>query len=170
MREQYYYQHVKPFVSKLVTIFDKQKLHGQVRTHSPINYIYTLKDALNNEFKEINISRIGTSSKRSYGLKDVKLKWRNFVDDDEDNSEEEKYVKKAILDILKNKKSADYIDSELKAFYKVIDADSKSFISSMVYLLKILFSSKDIMEGRKQQSRTAVNVLKYLSSYIEYRS
>jgi hypothetical protein len=31
------------------------------------------------------------------------------VDDDEDNSKEEKYVKKAILDILKSKKSADFI-------------------------------------------------------------
>lgn len=40
----------------------------------------------------------------------------------------------------------------------------------MVCLLKILFESKDIMEGRKQQSKTAVQVLKYLSAYIEYRS
>ena len=30
--------------------------------------------------------------------------------------------------------------------------------------------SKEIMEGRKQQSKTAEKVLRYLSDYIEYRS
>jgi hypothetical protein len=38
-----------------------------------------------------------------HGLKDIKLKWRNFVDDDEDNSKEEKFAKKTLLDILKSK-------------------------------------------------------------------
>jgi len=45
-----------------------------------------------------------------HGLKDIKLKWRNFVDDDEDNSAEEKYAKKTILDILKSKSAKDQID------------------------------------------------------------
>lgn len=99
----------------------------------------------------------------------MKLKWRNFVDDDEDNSKEEKYVKKVILEILKSKKSADYIAEELHAFYSVIQENCKPFIRSMVTLLKILFNSKEIAEGRMKESKTALKVLKYLSQYIEYR-
>ena len=38
----------------------------------------------------------------------------------------------------------------------------------MVRLLRILFASKEIMEGRKVQSKTAEKVLKYLSEYIEF--
>lgn len=37
-----------------------------------------------------------------YGIDLIDLKWRNFVDADEDNSEEEKYAKKTILEILKH--------------------------------------------------------------------
>jgi len=36
----------------------------------------------------------------NYGIDLVDLKWRNFVDADADNSEEEKYAKKAILELL----------------------------------------------------------------------
>jgi hypothetical protein len=75
----------------------------------------------------------------STSLADVKLKWRNFVDDDEDNSKEEKYVKKSILDILKSKSASKIISQELVAFYKMINKNSKNFISSMINLLKILF-------------------------------
>ena len=50
---------------------------------------------------------------RNLELKDVKLKWRNFVDDDEDNSKEEKYIKKVILDVLKSKWATDRLQVEL---------------------------------------------------------
>ena len=79
---------------------------------SPRRYLFTLNDALNDVFQDGGNFRAGTMGKQ-YTLKDVKLKWRNFVDDDEDNSKEEKYVKKAILDILKNKQSVDYLNKEL---------------------------------------------------------
>jgi hypothetical protein len=32
----------------------------------------------------------------------LQLKWRNFVDADDDNSVEEKFVKKIVLEILRN--------------------------------------------------------------------
>lgn len=50
----------------------------------------------------------------------MKLKWRNFVDDDEDNSKEEKYAKKTILDILKSKKAEKIIEEELNHFYDLV--------------------------------------------------
>ena len=111
-----------------------------------------------------------TLTARNFELKDIKLKWRNFVDDDEDNSKEEKYIKKIVLDILKNKKTSEYLQEELHTFYGVISKDARTFLSSMVSLLHILFASSGIMEGRKQQSKTALEVLKYLSEYIDYRS
>jgi hypothetical protein len=159
---------VRGFLTRLVALFDKQKVHGQLRETSPRNFIYTLFDNLNDRFAQSANVRARTLT-RSYGLKDVKLKWRNFVDDDEDNSKEEKYVKKAILDILKHKQTSDYLSQELLAFYQIIEQNCKAFISSMVRLLRILFTSRDIMEGRKQQSKTALKVLKYLSEYIEFR-
>ena len=61
------------------------------------------------------------------------------MDDDEDNSKEEKYVKKSILDILKSKSASKIINQELVTFYKMINKNSKNFISSMINLLKILF-------------------------------
>lgn len=54
---------------------------------------------------KMDFTKRTTTFGANYGLKDVKLKWRNFVDDDEDNSKEEKYAKKVILDILKSKKA-----------------------------------------------------------------
>jgi hypothetical protein len=36
----------------------------------------------------------------------------------------------------------------------------------MVTLLKILFGSKSITEGRMRESKTVLKVLKYLSEYI----
>lgn len=51
----------------------------------------------------------GQSTGINYGLNDIKLKWRNFVDEDEENSKEEKYAKKMILDLLKSKKTAKFV-------------------------------------------------------------
>jgi len=58
---------------------------------------------------KMDFTKRTTTFGANYGLKDVKLKWRNFVDDDEDNSKEEKYAKKVILDILKSKKAEEII-------------------------------------------------------------
>lgn len=103
-----------------------------------------------------------------HGLKDIKLKWRNFVDDDEDNSQEEKFAKKTVLDILKSKPSKKIIDSELKEFYSAISKGSKEFVKSIIKLLTMLFSSRDISDGRKKEGKIAEEALKYFSGYIEY--
>lgn len=97
---------------------------------------------------KVNISKKTTSFTESYGLKDMKLKWRNFVDDDEDNSKEEKYAKKNILDILKSEKAQKIIKQELTAFYELIRSNSKLFVNSMIKLLSILFSTRNVDDGR----------------------
>lgn len=93
-----------------MVIFEKQKVRTQVRQHSPRNILFSLNNALKDEFKNPRKARRTTCFK-PYGLKDVKLKWRNFVDDDVDNSKEEKYVKRVVLEILKSKKASEFIDS-----------------------------------------------------------
>jgi hypothetical protein len=71
----------------LIHIFEKQNISDKVREHSPRQYLFSLYESLNNEFKGLGKGRQSTFV-HSVGLKDVKLKWRNFVDDDEDNSKE----------------------------------------------------------------------------------
>ena len=98
-RDLYYFQHVRPFLAKLGSIFEKQKAHSH--SHSAHQYLESLQAGLTELYKETDFRKVSTA--RNLELKDVKLKWRNFVDDDEDNSKEEKYVKKVILDVLKSK-------------------------------------------------------------------
>jgi len=117
---------------------------------------------------KVVISKKTTSFNSSYGLKDMKLKWRNFVDDDEDNSKEEKYVKKNILDILKSDKAENIIKQELTAFYELIRSNSRLFVNSMIKLLSILFTTRNIDDGRKKESQAIEQTLKYLSGYIVY--
>jgi hypothetical protein len=89
----------------LIAIFEKQPRMG---THKLKDYLFTLAQSLKECFAGISVKRATTLGQ--HGLKDIKLKWRNFVDDDEDNSAEEKYAKKTILDILKSKAAKDQID------------------------------------------------------------
>ena len=77
--------------------YDLQKL-----IKSDVINDFTINDQYKSKF-------IKATTLVSNSLSDVKLKWRNFVDDDEDNSKEEKYVKKSILDILKSKTAAKII-------------------------------------------------------------
>jgi hypothetical protein len=102
---------------------------------------------------KVEIEKKTTSFTANYGLKDMKLKWRNFVDDDEDNSKEEKYVKKNILDILKSDKAEAVIKQELTAFYELIRKNSRLFVNSMIKLLSILFNMRNIEDGRTKESK-----------------
>lgn len=47
-----------------------------------------------------------------YGIDLINLKWRNFVDADQDNSEEEKYTKKTILELLKHQETIQQVTKE----------------------------------------------------------
>lgn len=109
----------------------------------------TLKDTTNG----VAIKRATTLGQ--HGLKDIKLKWRNFVDDDEDNSNEEKFAKKTVLDILKSKPAAQQINTELDHFYKAISKRSTAYVASTLKLLTMLFASKDISDGRKREGKVA---------------
>lgn len=109
-RDSYYFQHVRPFLAKLGSIFEKQKGHSH--SHSAHQYLESLQAGLSELYKETDFQKVSTA--RNLELKDVKLKWRNFVDDDEDNSKEEKYVKKVILDVLKSKWATDCLQVELR--------------------------------------------------------
>ena len=48
------------------------------------DYLMALAQSLIECFAGISVKRASTLGQ--HGLKDIKLKWRNFVDDDEDNS------------------------------------------------------------------------------------
>jgi hypothetical protein len=96
-------------VLRLVTIFERQPLRsGSNRLREQL---FSVSDALREATAGISIKRATTLGQ--HGMKDIKLKWRNYVDDDEDNSREEKFAKKTILDILKSKPASSQIEIEL---------------------------------------------------------
>jgi hypothetical protein len=51
------------------------------------------------------------------GMELINIRWRNFVDDDEDNSPEEKYAKKNVLEILRNDKTYKLIEDEKRGLF-----------------------------------------------------
>jgi hypothetical protein len=110
-------------------------------------------DALREATAGVTIKRATTLGQ--HGLKDIKLKWRNFVDDDEDNSREEKFAKKTLLDVLKSRPAREQIEQELKQFYIAIGKRSKEYVTSTLKLLTLLFASKDISDGRKKEGKIA---------------
>jgi hypothetical protein len=71
-------EHIHPLIAKLLTIFEKQPL--RVDKNKLKDYLFSLATALKEEFGGSTVKRATTLGQ--HGLKDIKLKWRNFVDDD----------------------------------------------------------------------------------------
>lgn len=64
-------------MTKLVSIFEKQTRNESNKIK---NYLVSLAEALKDAYSSADLKRATTQGQ--HGLKDVKLKWRNFVDDD----------------------------------------------------------------------------------------
>lgn len=73
----YYLEYIGPLIAKLVAIFEKQT---RTENNKIKNYLLRLAEALKDAYSSSAIKRATTQGQ--HGIKDIKLKWRNFVDDD----------------------------------------------------------------------------------------
>lgn len=65
-------------MKRLVTIFEKYPNRSE--SNKLKNHLYSVNEALQNTFKGTSMKRATTQGQHHF--KDIKLKWRNFVDDD----------------------------------------------------------------------------------------
>jgi hypothetical protein len=80
------------------------------------------------------------------GMELINIRWRNFVDDDEDNSPEEKYAKKNVLEILRNDKTYKLIEDEKRDLFQVLKAEEKNFLAAMSRLVKMAVTEESTLD------------------------
>jgi hypothetical protein len=84
----------------------------------------------------------------THGIDQVRLKWRNFINAAQENSPEEKFVKKTLLELLRHEDTYELVREEREHFFKMVREREEEYMGMMGRL--IVQASEE--EGEAEQS------------------
>jgi hypothetical protein len=142
-QRDYFCNDLRPFLAKLYAIFEKisNKAHNRL-----YKKLYLLLDSV----KPQELMQDHLLKQTTFGIDHITLKWRNFVDDDEDNSNEEKFVKKTLLEILRHDRAYSEVEKELEQFHLLILKKEEKYLKVMSKLIKMASEDENIAEKMQE--------------------
>jgi hypothetical protein len=106
----------------------------------------------------------------AHGIDLVQLKWRNFIDADLDNSQEEKFVKQTVLELLRDDSAYTLLREEQEDFFRRVKAREEEYFGMMTRLI----AEASAEEGELEQSQASRSffheLIRSLAQYLVWSS
>ena len=112
-QRDFYTAQVQPLLTRFLSFFEKHSGKDSNKNYQKLVLL----------LENINISNLPQDHLLKHEVNAIdliQLKWRNFVDADEENSAEEKFVKKTILELLRDERTYRLVQEEKEEFFKTI--------------------------------------------------
>ena len=135
----YYTKEIKPLINPFFFAIEKLPNKEKSKVYQKLLALIenvTIDDLTHNHLIEENPP----------GISLINIRWQNFVDDDEDNSPEEKYAKKNVLELLRNKTTYKIIEEEKEELFRCLRLEEKGFLAAMSRLVKMAVTEESTLD------------------------
>lgn len=100
----------------------------------------------------------------------INIRWRNFVDDDEENSPEEKHAKKTVLELLRSSYTYQLIEEEKQDLYRALQREEDDFLAAVSRLLRMAVAEESTLDQEQAAFESLYATVETTAEYLAWRS